>query len=124
MSENKAKAAAQTSPGQPLGMDSGMHEAVKQLREAAAAKKCWPCGCLHNSLTWIERAFPPDKTRPEELDAAIREARARLVEVRYDCLGCQICYPALAINALNTGAESATGDLEICPTEKVGDRAG
>ena len=72
-------------------------EAARQLSQAAAAKKCWPCGCLHNSLAAIERAFssaPP----AAELEAAICAARKPREPVEYDCLGCEVCYPALAVN--------------------------
>ena len=79
--------------------EGAIQEAVDQLHEAATAKKCWPCGCLHSGLTAIERAFP-DGARPGELDAVLRVAHEHLDEVRSDCLGCEICYPAAAINAL------------------------
>ena len=38
-------------------VNQNVDEAVKQLREATAAKKCWQCGCLHSSLRAIEEAF-------------------------------------------------------------------
>lgn len=94
-----------------LNVIQDMEEAVRQLREAAAAKKCWSCGCLHSSLEAIERAIPAERRAPP-LDLAICSGRQRLSPVRYDCLGCEVCYPALAMNALNI-------DGEACPTEKV-----
>lgn len=93
-----------------------VNEAVKQLSEAAAAKKCWHCGCLHASLRSIEEAFPCS-TRPPELETAIQQVRARLTEVKYDCLGCDICHPAIAINAL--GVEG-----DACPESSVVERPG
>ena len=99
-----------------LNILNGTDEAVRQLREAAAAKKCWGCGCLHQSLAAIERAVPSDDRAPE-LAAAIREARSRLVPVRYDCLGCEVCFPPLAMNALNVEAEA-------CPSEVAEERKG
>ncbi len=33
-------------------------DVIAQLGEAAAAKKCWGCGCLHGSLDAIARARP------------------------------------------------------------------
>lgn len=91
-------------------------EAVRQLREAAAAKKCWRCGCLHSSLRALEKASPKS-TRPEPLASAVELARSRLTSVKYDCLGCEVCWPALAINAL--GVEG-----EACPGDAVAPRAG
>jgi len=100
-----------------------LDDAAGQLREAAAAKKCWSCGCLHNTLTAIEGALLPAQ-RSTELDAAMQAARERLVQVRYDCLGFEVCYPALAINDLNKSSEGQPLDIPACPTEKVEERAG
>lgn len=100
-----------------------IQEAASQLEEAAGAKKCWTCGCLHNSLTAIEKAFPEGE-RPKEIQNAIRVSRERLQEVRYDCLGCEVCYPALAINALNRISEDPSNTLEACPAEKAEEREG
>lgn len=100
----------------PLNVVEDVGEAARQLREAASAKKCWGCGCLHTSLEAIERAIPADRRAPD-LESAIRAARERMVPVRYDCLGCEVCYPPLAMNALNI-------DGEACPAEQVEQRAG
>lgn len=102
---------------------AAMDEAAVQLAEAATAKKCWACGCLHDSLGAIERAFPPEH-RPHNLDATIREGRDRLAPTRYDCLGCEVCYPALAVNALNGAGGEPLVELDPCPAEKVEEREG
>lgn len=91
-------------------------EAVSQLGEAAGAKKCWTCGCLHSSLNSIEQSFP-DGTKPKELTGVIGSARSRLKDIKYDCLGCEVCYPAIAMNALSV-------DVDACPTDTVEEREG
>lgn len=91
-------------------------EAVRQLGEAAAAKKCWGCGCLHGSLDAIEKSIP-ERERPDALQEVLGEARSKLVEKKYDCLGCEICYPPLAMNALEIGADA-------CPQDEVEAREG
>jgi tetrahydromethanopterin S-methyltransferase subunit A len=91
-------------------------EAVAQLQEAAAARKCWRCGCLHHSLKAIGQAFPAEN-RPIVLSEVIEVARQRLVGLAYDCLGCAVCYPAIALNALDIG-------VDTCPTGEVAERAG
>jgi tetrahydromethanopterin S-methyltransferase subunit A len=106
-----------TTPTTPLT------EAAEQLHEAARAKKCWTCGCLHHTLTAIEGALPAGQ-RPPDLDEAIHAARQRLEPVTYECLGCQVCYPALAINALAQGAAERVAHLEVCPTDTVEARQG
>ncbi|MCC6239713.1 MAG: DUF4346 domain-containing protein [Phycisphaerales bacterium] len=103
-----------TVPLQVLPPDVG--KAVAQLREAAAAKKCWRCGCMHSSLKAIEEAFPL-ATRSADLGEAIQAAETRLVPAQYDCLGCEVCFPAIAINAL--GVEG-----DACPAELPASRDG
>lgn len=99
---------------------SALREAREQIEKAAAAKKCWPCGCLHGSLACIERVFP-NRNLPDDLAAAMRDARERLQTVRYDCLGCSVCFPALAINALGEAGVDVEGG---CPTGAVDMREG
>lgn len=106
--------------GAPL--EDWLSQAAGQLRQAVAAPKCWKCGCLRHALEAIERATPePDRGRL--LATAMTEARARLVPQRYDCLGCEVCYPAAALDAL--GRSGLAGiEAEVCPTEAVEARGG
>jgi tetrahydromethanopterin S-methyltransferase subunit A len=67
-------------------------------------------------LRAIEEAFPAEK-RPEALGQVLALARSRLREIEYDCLGCEVCFPAIAINAL--GVEG-----DACPSEPVEAREG
>jgi tetrahydromethanopterin S-methyltransferase subunit A len=99
-----------------------LDEAVTQIGEATAAKKCWTCGCLHESLAAVEKAY--EGATPALLAGAMTAARAQLAPARYDCLGCEVCYPALAVNALNGIEGGPLVDLGLCPTEKVEERSG
>lgn len=101
----------------------GVDEAIRQLREAAAASKCWTCGCLHGTVDAIERAYPAGD-RPAELDSALAGARQRLAPVRYDCLGCAICFPALAANALQSSDTDGRLAIVSCPTDAAPAREG
>jgi tetrahydromethanopterin S-methyltransferase subunit A len=102
---------------------SVLMEAVARLQEAAANQKCWSCGCFHNAIPAFERAYPLEQ-RPPDLEAVLGAGRRQLSQVRYDCLGCEICFPALAINALeDIGGENSCG-CEICPSEQVKERSG
>jgi tetrahydromethanopterin S-methyltransferase subunit A len=91
-------------------------EALEHLSKAAAARKCWHCGCLHGSLRAIAGAYS-GAVWPEALAGLVELARSRLSEVKYDCLGCGVCWPALAINAL--GVEG-----DVCPSEVASAREG
>lgn len=103
-------------------VEDGLGQAAAQLSRAAAAQKCWKCGCLRHALEAIERALP-ELGRPGPLAKAITETHARLVPQRYDCLGCEVCWPAVALDAL--GEAGTTGiEAQVCPTEAVQPRAG
>ncbi len=93
----------------------GVSEAVEQLSQAVGARKCWQCGCLRGSLRAIEEAYPGK--RPKALADVVKLGLSRVREAKYDCLGCEVCWPALAINAL--GVEG-----EVCGAEPVLAREG
>jgi tetrahydromethanopterin S-methyltransferase subunit A len=97
-------------------------EAADQFEVAATAQKCWACGCLHHALETLDGAIPSAE-RPENLDAAVRRARERLVAIRYDCLGCEVCYPAQALNALSQ-AGGAVAAAAVRPRRWRPGRAG
>jgi len=90
---------------------AGADEAAAQLHEAADAKKCWRCGCLHSTLKAIDEEIPAED-RPNALREVMHTARSRLMDVKYDCLGCEVCWPANAVNALSIEGEA-------CPAEPV-----
>lgn len=99
----------------PLTSES-LRYAVSQLKEATDARKCWTCGCLHESLKAIEKAVSQEDL-PPELAQAIQRARERLQPVKYACLGCEVCFPPQAMNALGV-------ETEACPAEEVEMREG
>lgn len=102
---------------------SGVDEAIAQIQQAVAAPKCWKCGCLHSTIAAIERAFPPE-TRPADLAGILQNAREHLIPVSYDCLGCAVCYPALAVNALQHSDPDGRLAQTSCPTEETPAREG
>ncbi len=87
-----------------------------ELREAMAAKKCWRCGCFQdtvNTLQGSEQINTP-------LYALLDEASKLFEEKRYDCLGCEVCWPAVAQNiaaeldpAIAEDSHCATAEPEL-----------
>lgn len=91
---------------------SSLEEAVNQLDRASATKKCRPCGCFHDTLKALGETLPGN-TRLVRLESSVRRGKAAITERKYDCLGCEVCYPALAINALNESG--ANLEIDPCP---------
>ncbi len=80
-----------------------------QFARAIAARKCHPCGCLHDTVAALEAS----ELGRGELAPDLAAARAVFGEKKYDCLGCAVCYPAIAASLF---AEASPGGLEVCPT--------
>jgi len=90
---------------------------VEELREAVAARKCYACGCFQDALAQLSASLPslpsPDR---EHLSSVLREGADRVVPRKYDCLGCEVCWPA---NALNSAAEAYPDTIaaHACPAD-------
>lgn len=91
-----------------------------QLAEATAAKKCHSCGCLQQTVAALEVAEPARV----ELAGALADARRVFVPKKYDCLGCAVCYPAIAANAFAEDYPDAAASMDLCPTEAPEERVG
>ena len=86
-----------------------------ELRQAMGAKKCWRCGCFQdtvNTLLGSERIHTP-------LHALLDEASNLFEQKRYECLGCDVCWPSTAQNiaaeldpAIAEGSHCATAEPE------------
>jgi tetrahydromethanopterin S-methyltransferase subunit A len=103
--------------------ERALKEALERYQEAMAAEKCQACGCFHNLVQALEKAFPAGQG-PEELKELTETAKQCLVPPRYDCLGCEVCLPPLVLNALGQALGEAVADLEVCPSEPVVERRG
>lgn len=91
-----------------------------QLAEAVAARKCHTCGCLHSTV----EALAGTDTGQRELAESLSAARAVFAPKKYDCLGCAVCYPAIAANAFADAFPQTAEGLDLCPTEAPEERNG
>lgn len=92
----------------------------EQLAEAAAARKCHGCGCLHETVAALEGT----DVGGEALAAALADTRKVFRPKEYDCLGCQVCYPAIATNAFTESFPEDSARLDPCPTDVPAERRG
>lgn len=92
----------------------------EQLREAIRAPKCHKCGCLQQTVQALAETEPGKG----ELAPLLTEAQSLFVPKKYDCLGCAICYPAIAANAFTEAYPQAGSGLDLCPTEEPEEREG
>ena len=99
---------------------SGLHVITEQLQEAIDAPKCHKCGCLQQTV----EALAETDAGKRELAAVLAQARSVFVPKKYDCLGCPVCYPAVAANAFAEAYPEAGAGLDLCPTEEPQERQG
>ncbi len=92
----------------------------EQLKEATRAGKCHGCGCLHQTIAALEAT----EVGATNLSAELAAARATFIPKKYDCLGCPVCYPAIAANAFTEAFPSAGEVMDLCPTEAPSERSG
>ncbi len=104
----------------PAGAGGALEVVRAQLREACAARKCHTCGCLHKTVEALEGT----EAGKGPLSDVLREARQVFAPMKYDCLGCAVCFPALAANAFAEAQPHAAEGLDLCPTEAPQVRSG
>jgi tetrahydromethanopterin S-methyltransferase subunit A len=97
-----------------------LHVIHTQLREAIEAPKCHRCGCLQQTV----EALSSTDVGQTHLAQALAEATGVFQPKHYECLGCPVCYPALAANAFSEAFPEAAQGLDLCPTETPDERAG
>lgn len=86
----------------------------EQLNEASRAAKCHKCGCLHKTV----EALAGTEEGRSELASVLSRTRSIFLPKEYDCLGCPVCYPAIAVNAFVDAYPERGASLDLCPTEE------
>lgn len=99
---------------------AAFHIIQEQIDCAIAAPKCHKCGCLQQTVEALSGSAEGQKELAETLD----RARQVFVPKEYDCLGCPVCYPAIAANAFAEAHPEAGAKLDLCPTEEPDPRSG
>jgi tetrahydromethanopterin S-methyltransferase subunit A len=100
--------------------DSALHVIQEQIEAAVHAPKCHKCGCLHSTV----KALSETAAGQGELAPILQAAERVFVPKEYDCLGCPVCYPAIAANAFAEAYPDAGARLDLCPTEEPEARSG
>lgn len=90
-----------------------------ELRSAMAATKCHRCGCFQDAVMALEGSSLVRQALPGLLE----EAHALFAAKRYECLGCEVCWPALASNAA-AELDPALAQASHCATAEPESRDG
>ncbi len=86
----------------------------EELTEGISLPKCQKCGCMMETLENIETNF---KSIPDSkligLTKAIDGWKKQMQPIKYSCLGCAHCYPAVAMNLLNEAFPENANTLQL-----------
>ena len=107
----------------PKHEPKALKKASALIEKAVASRKCLACGCFRQMLAILEQAAA-SKSLLDGLSEARQKARSLLVEQKYDCFGCEVCYPPLVFNSLSLALGDDFAELEVCPAEPVAERRG
>ena len=94
-----------------------------ELRSGLAQTKCRRCGCMRDALQDLQSSLPrvADSTVGQDatgLLTQIEQWQQLLEPVQYSCLGCEHCFPAVAMNAFAQAfPEAAKGQSLGCSFE-------
>lgn len=94
-------------------------EIEQELLQAMAAKKCWRCGCFQDTVNTLQASASINTS----LVSLLEEACSLFEPKRYDCLGCDVCWPAVAQN-LAAELDPAVAEGSHCATEEPEQREG
>jgi tetrahydromethanopterin S-methyltransferase subunit A len=93
----------------PLPVD----ELRSELQSAIEAKKCWRCGCFQDAVVQFDSSHKVQSL----LGPMLMEARSLFQDKRYNCLGCDVCWPVVAINAA-AEIDPAVAEADHCLTQR------
>jgi tetrahydromethanopterin S-methyltransferase subunit A len=102
------------------GQAAALRVITEQMSEAISASKCHGCGCLHKTVEALSSTEPGKA----ELAAVLAEAHSVFTPKQYDCLGCPVCFPAIAANSFADGYPELGSSLDLCPTDEPVKREG
>lgn len=91
----------QQKPEKPVMDQTSLNEAQAALAEGMTLAKCRQCGCMKDTLDNLQASLNPAVDGEiVELHTQAHSWLEQMNPIRYACLGCAHCYPAVAGNLL------------------------
>ena len=85
-----------------LTEDNSTSEILSELQRGMRLSKCKKCGCMKEALEALRFSLSSLQTQDSSKLLQNIESWLRLIEsTEYPCLGCEHCFPAVAINTFN-----------------------
>lgn len=79
-----------------------IQEIRAEIAEGINLPKCQQCGCMKETLEQLGSVLPTLKTEATAMMAGgVAAWQKQMKAIKYSCLGCAHCYPAVAMNVLH-----------------------
>ena len=76
---------------------SSIRTVQAELEAGIALTKCQQCGCMESTLKNLAVALPTiNSTETSALTESVTASLNKMRPVKYSCLGCEYCYPAVS----------------------------
>lgn len=80
-----------------------LQNVIAEIEKGIGLSKCQQCGCMREVLDDFAQTLPSiDTAAASALQRSLQDWNARMKPVRYPCLGCEVCFPAVAQNMFAT----------------------
>ncbi|GBD92853.1 tetrahydromethanopterin S-methyltransferase subunit A [bacterium BMS3Abin05] len=101
-----------------------MDKIRSELREGMELAKCRKCGCMKETLESLRDSLSSLQTK-SHLDLAedIDKWLNQMEQIKYSCLGCEYCYPAVAMNIFTQAFPKAAQTLSLGCAFEVSEHA-
>ena len=84
---------------------------VAELHEGMSLAKCRKCGCMKEALDGLSKSSAGLEGNPEaDFSNNISQWHSQMEPIKYACLGCEYCYPAVALNEFSKAFPDAASD--------------
>ncbi|MCL4511167.1 MAG: DUF4346 domain-containing protein [Bacteroidetes bacterium] len=86
------------------------------LREGMSLAKCRKCGCMKDALDALSNSLTNvEKNYEGGFSDSLLQWKSQMEPIKYACLGCEYCYPAVALNEFSkVFPDAAPGDALSC----------
>lgn len=92
-----------------------MNKIQSELQEGMGLQKCRRCGCMKETLENLYSFLPSIQSeRSSDMFKNIEHWLNQMEPIKYECLGCDYCYPAEAMNIFNQAFPEVAEAKSLC----------
>lgn len=98
--------------------EESIKKIISEIRSGMKLSKCKQCGCMEDTLKSILKSLSLIKAKGSlSLIKNIKSWLKEMEDINYTCLGCDYCYPAVAMNIMTSSFSSTKLSSLSCNLE-------